>query len=196
VLSLKLPRWIERVASVGALPSDTDEERLLKATLSLAPILIIPLAVIWVITYGTMGLALSAAIPFVYQVVSGISLVFFVRTQRYRFFRFAQLLLMLLLPFLLQLSLGGFVASSGVILWSLTCPLGALMFSGRRQAVRWLLAFLVLLALSAVLEPRIPDASIPRVYKLLQQRYEFSPRGTVEIKGKGYMRTYLLVGSR
>ena len=161
MLSRRLPRWIERVASVGALPSDTDEERLRKATLILAPILVIPLAVIWVVTYGALGLALSAAIPFVYQAVSGISLVFFARTRRYRFFRFSQLLLMLLLPFLLQLSLGGFVASSGVILWGLTSPLGALMFSGRRQAVRWLLAFLVLLALSAMLEPRIPDASIP-----------------------------------
>ncbi|HEX2030363.1 MAG TPA: hypothetical protein VHL78_03030 [Actinomycetota bacterium] len=38
-----------------------------------------------------------------------LSLAFFFRTKRYRLFRFVQLLLMLLLPSLLQWSLGGFV---------------------------------------------------------------------------------------
>jgi len=67
------------------------------------------------------------------------------------------------LPLGLQLSLGGFVPSSGVVLWSFTAPLGALLFSGRREAVRWFIAFLVLVGLSAILDPLLgADAVIPK----------------------------------
>jgi adenylate cyclase len=156
--------WLDRLASAGVLATDSEDERLRKATLTLAPLVIIPLAGIWVVTYWTQGLELAASIPFTYQIFSAASLVIFFRTKRYRFFRFTQLLLTLLLPFVLQLSLGGFVASSGVILWSLTSPLGALMFSGRRQATRWLMAFLGLIAIAAVLEPALPDARLPRPF--------------------------------
>jgi adenylate cyclase len=148
---------VARIASAGLLPTDTEDERLRKATLTLAPLLVIPMASVWVVTYWLFRLPLSAAIPFAYQVVSAVSLLLFLRTKRYRAFRFIQLLLMLLLPFLLQLSLGGFVASSGVILWSLVSPLGALMFSGRAQGVRWLAAFLALTAVAAAVDPALPD---------------------------------------
>ena len=160
-------RFVERMANAGVLPTDSPEERLRKATLTLSAALITPLAVVWVGTYWALGLYLSAAIPLGYQVVSLASLVAFVRTKRYRAFRFSQLLLMLLLPFLLQWSLGGFVASSGVMLWALLSPLGALMFQGLRPAVWWLLAFLALTALSGVIDTqvaseadRIPEAVI------------------------------------
>ena len=86
----------------------------------------------------------------------------FARTRRYRFFRACELGLSLVLPFALQLGLGGFVASSGVVLWSFTAPLGALLFSGRREAARWFIAFLVLVGLSAVLDPLLTNqADIP-----------------------------------
>ncbi|MGH2683082.1 MAG: adenylate/guanylate cyclase domain-containing protein [Actinomycetota bacterium] len=64
---------------------------------------------------------------------------------------------MLLLPFFLQLSLGGFVPSSGVILWAVWAPFGALVFYGVRQAVPWLLAFLGLTTLAGVLDPVLPQ---------------------------------------
>ena len=69
---------------------------------------------------------LSAAIPFAYQVSSVATLVVLARTKDLRFFRSSQIILIMLLPFLLQLSLGGYVASSAVILWALVGALGAL----------------------------------------------------------------------
>jgi class 3 adenylate cyclase len=136
--------------------SDTEEERLRKGVLTLATAVIALLAVVWVVAYWVLGRPLSAAIPFGYQVASLGSLVIFLRTKRYRLFRFTQVLLMLLLPFFLQLSLGGFVASSGVILWAVWAPFGALMFYGARQAVPWLFAFLGLIALAGILDSRLP----------------------------------------
>jgi guanylate cyclase len=77
----------------------------------------------------------------------------FSRTHRYRFFRGSQLLLSLLLPFFLMISLGGFASSSGVVLWSLSSPLGAMVFAERRQAIGWFLAYIGLVILGAILEP-------------------------------------------
>ncbi|MDP9343916.1 MAG: adenylate/guanylate cyclase domain-containing protein [Actinomycetota bacterium] len=135
------------------LPSDSREEALRKETLVLSAAVITALAVVWVGTYWALGLYLSAIIPFAYQVVSVVNLVVLARTKRYRFFRASELALSLMLPFLLQLSLGGFVASSGVVLWSFTAPLGALLFSGRKEAARWFAAFLAVVALCVALDP-------------------------------------------
>jgi class 3 adenylate cyclase len=67
----------------------------------------------------------------------------------------------LILPFALQWSLGGFRTSAAVALWGLTCPVGALLFVGARQAVPWFVAFVGLVALSAAVDPalatRAPD---------------------------------------
>src|SRR5947207_15275034 len=102
----------------------------------------------WVGTYAALGLWLSAAIPLAYQVASAASIYTFARTRRYRLFRASQLWMSLLLPFALQWSLGGFANSSAVALWGFTCPVGALLFVGARQAVPWFLAFTALVAVS------------------------------------------------
>jgi guanylate cyclase len=57
--------------------------------------------------------------------------------RRYRFFLFTQLLLILFLPFLLMIALGGFIKSSAVILWSLLSPLGALLFDAPRRVAQY-----------------------------------------------------------
>ncbi|HEX6666545.1 MAG TPA: adenylate/guanylate cyclase domain-containing protein [Solirubrobacterales bacterium] len=112
-------------------------------------------AFVWVGTYAILGLWLSAAIPLVYQLASGVSLYTFARTRRYRLFRVSQLLMSLLLPFALQWSLGGFAASSAVGLWAFTCPVGALLFVGARQAVPWFVAFAALVVFSGAIDPAL-----------------------------------------
>jgi len=49
----------------------------------------------------------------------------------------------LLAPTLSMIPLGGFLASGGVGLWGILAPLGALVFSDVRSAVRWYVAYLV-----------------------------------------------------
>ena len=127
-------RWITRLARAGALPSDDSEEVLRKGTLTLTACLITLLALVWVGIYGYLGIWLSALIPLTYQIVVLISLAIFFATKRFRAFRVTQLLMMLILPFLLQWSLGGFAAASAVALWAVMAPLGALMFIGLRQS--------------------------------------------------------------
>jgi guanylate cyclase len=58
-----------------------------------------------------------------------------------------------------MVALGGFVNGSAVILWSLICPLGAMLFDEPRQAPRWFLAFAVLVAISSFLQPYVRFAN-------------------------------------
>src|SRR6478735_2648899 len=106
----RLPGRLQRLVEIGADPSDPDELRVRKAVLVLSATLMASLSVIWVVTYGLLGLWVSAAIPFVYQVASGTSIWIFARTRRYSLFRESQLVMSLVFPFLLQWSLGGFEA--------------------------------------------------------------------------------------
>jgi guanylate cyclase len=68
-------------------------------------------------------------------------------------FRFSQLIL--LLPFLLMVTLGGFVNGSAVILWALLCLLGALLFDRPFRAIHWFAAFAGLVVLSGFLQPYV-----------------------------------------
>jgi class 3 adenylate cyclase len=164
---------LRRLAEIGALPSDTEELRVRKAVLVLSSSLMASLAFIWVATYLALGLWVSAAIPFAYQVASEASIYTFARTRRYRLFRRSQLWMSLLLPFLLQWSLGGFGNSSAVSLWAFTAPLGALLFVGARQAIPWFLGFVGLVAVSAGIDatlaahaPHVPSGLVVAFFAL------------------------------
>ncbi len=109
----------------------------------------------WGAMYILVGEPLAGAIPLSYAVISLFSVIHFGLTRRYHVFRFSQLLLILLLPFLLMMSLGGFISGSAVILWALICPLGAMLFDEPRHAPRWFLAYLGLIVLSGLLQPHL-----------------------------------------
>jgi guanylate cyclase len=152
---------VRRAAAVGSLPTDPPELRLRKSALVLSSLLITVLAFVWVGTYAALGLWRSALIPLAYQVASIGGLAYFARTKRYDVYRASQVLLILVLPFLLQWSLGGFVESGAVALWAFVAPLGALVFSGSRQAVGWFAAFAVLVGVSALIDGLLPEPDPP-----------------------------------
>ncbi|HLM33654.1 MAG TPA: hypothetical protein VK285_06245, partial [Gaiellaceae bacterium] len=158
---MSLREWasmaIGQAAAVGSLPSDTSDERLRKSALVFSSLLITLLSFIWVGTYAALGLWRSALIPLAYQLVSMAGLALFARTKRYAAYRGSQVGLWLVLPFLLQWSLGGFVDSGAVALWAFVAPLGALVFYGPRGALAWFGAFLALVAFSAAIDGALPE---------------------------------------
>jgi guanylate cyclase len=86
------------------------------------------------------GYPTSAAIPGLYQLITVVGLVALARTRRFDVFRTTQFLAYLVLPAMLQASLGGFVASSAMILWAIFTPLAALALQRlTRRRSRWAL---------------------------------------------------------
>ncbi|MFN8175988.1 MAG: adenylate/guanylate cyclase domain-containing protein [Solirubrobacteraceae bacterium] len=151
----RLSGWLGRLTEAGALPTDSEELRTRKAVLVLSTVSMASLAFVWVITYAVLGLWVSAAIPFAYQLASAASLAIFFRTRRFILFRRSQLAMSLVLPFVLQWSLGGFESSSAVCLWGITSPLGAMLFVGARQSLPWFAAFAALVGISAAIDPAL-----------------------------------------
>ena len=149
-----LDRLIVLLGRLGANPAESEEDRLHKTLVVGASLMFILAGLLWGSVYIAFDEPLAGAVPISYALASSLSILVFGLTRHYRFFRFTQLLLILCLPFLLQLALGGFISSSAAVLWSLICPFGALLFGERRQAVGWFLAFLALVILGGVLQPQ------------------------------------------
>jgi adenylate cyclase len=154
----RLHALLERTAAVAVLPGDPEEVRVRKASLILLVALIVPLSTVWVVTYAVLGLWWSAMIPLGYQVLSAVGLAELLRTKRFQRFLTVELSLMLL-PFVLQWSLGGFRASSAVAAWAFVAPMAALVFVGPDRAWWWLADYAVLLVASTILEFTTPDAT-------------------------------------
>jgi adenylate cyclase len=157
-----LQEQLMRLPSLGAESGDSDEVRLQKSLLILGSFMFIIAGIAWGLAYTFLGETLAGLIPLSYALISFFSFVLFSITRRYHFYRFSQLVLILLLPFLLQLALGGYVQSSAVILWALLCPMGALLFAASPRQWGWLLAYLSLLTLGGLLQPFLrPGNNIP-----------------------------------
>jgi class 3 adenylate cyclase len=163
----RLQSSLERLANAGSLASDKPEERLRKAILVFLASIYFFAGFLWAASYFALGLPLAGSIPLAYSVLSGSSLVYFFRSKHYTFFRFSQLCLILLLPFLLQFSLGGFAASSTAMIWAILSPVGALMFAGTMQSLPWFLAYLVLMVVSGMVEAK-PAPQLTTIPPLIQ----------------------------
>jgi serine phosphatase RsbU (regulator of sigma subunit) len=142
--------WIERLSKAGSLASDTEEQRLHKAVLIFLAVIYTMAGVIWGFGYLLLGLPVSGGIPLSYSFISAVSLLYFFKTKQYKFFCRSQLTLILVLPFLLQWSLGGMTASGAVVLWSILSPIGALMFAGTTRSIPWFIAYVLLVVISGL----------------------------------------------
>jgi adenylate cyclase len=157
----------DRVLSIGADPADSSELRFRKGLLVGIALFILPIGFLWGCLYWAVGEEAVALTPWAYVGGSIISIAFFARNRNFAFLRTAQLLLILVLPALGTIMLGGLDASSSVILWSFFAPLGAVAFDRPSRAWPWYAAFVativVALVLSEVVRPEgadLPDAFV------------------------------------
>ncbi len=146
---------LKLVLKLGESIDDAQDIRLQKSLLVVGSFMFIAAGALWGIAYILLREPVAGMIPLSYALVSFLSIIHFSLTRQYHFFRLSQLVLILVLPFLLMVALGGFINSGVVIFWSFICPLGALLFAEYRQAPRWLIGYLALLMLSGFLQPYV-----------------------------------------
>jgi adenylate cyclase len=135
-------RALARLAQIGADPQDDDDTRAGKALLVLISVLILPVSLLWSALYLAFGSPVGW-VPLAYFAILLGSIVVFSRTRDFARFLLTGQIAILLAPTLSMIPLGGFLDAGGVGLWGILAPLGALVFSDVRNAVRWYAAYVV-----------------------------------------------------
>ena len=144
--------WVERLVYA---PGDDEETRRRKVQFTIASILVAPAGLIWGVLYFAYGERTVAVIPTAYPVLTALDLLILTRLRRFQVYRQTQQFLILVLPFALQLGLGGFVGSSLVMLWSFIAVVMALLFGGALEAFWWFGAYLFAIVAAAWLQPQL-----------------------------------------
>lgn len=139
-----IKRLIYRIDNAATLPGDPPPVRLQKTLLiflNAAGLLIVP----WAARYlFDAGMVIPAAVALGYSFLAAVAMAHLLLTRRPFFAASVQLVSLLLSPALIQWTMGGFVASGAVVLWSLLAPVCALVFFGTRLAVWWFGAYALL----------------------------------------------------
>ncbi len=139
---------LDRLRTAGIGPDDSEELRLNKSLLMFATGLASVASMLWLVIYWSLGPQFSSTLPFAFQILLATNMAIYIRWGNFNFFRLSQLSLLLFFPFVVQWSIGNFITASGITLWGLLAPIGAILFLGTRQAMAWFAAYLFLLAMS------------------------------------------------
>ncbi|MGH3556505.1 MAG: adenylate/guanylate cyclase domain-containing protein [Mycobacterium sp.] len=156
-----LTAWAGRI---GATATETNETALQKRLAVVLCAGTLPLTVLWSVIYLLMHVPFAAAVPAFYSIFTVVSTAFFAWSRNLEFYRFTQLLLILILPWLLTIALGGFRQSSVVIIWAALCPLGSLLLEDLRRTLLWIVGFVALLVVTALLQPHLTPADLPDAF--------------------------------
>jgi adenylate cyclase len=149
---------------VGVDPNESSETALQRRLVVMLSVGTLPLTVLWSAIYFAAGAPLAAAIPAIYSLLTPANTLLFAWTRRLGVYRFSQLLMILILPWLVMISLGGFKQSSVVIIWAALCPLTSLLIEDLRSTVLWIAGFVALLILSAILQPHLTPSGLPEAF--------------------------------
>lgn len=155
-----LPRFLDRFINLGIRPGDTAQEKAHKRTAVLVGGVTAPVVAVWTVVYGIIGVPLAALQPLIYVVGTVVGLVYVARTKTIHRFALSQMAMYLILPFLLQWSLGGFANGSAVGMWAISAPLLAPLVGV--YAWPWFVGFVGLSIVSGLIDSTLA-ASAPDV---------------------------------
>ena len=150
--------FFESLRTAGISPTDSEELRLQKSLLMFATGLVSVTSMLWLVLYWQMGPQFSATIPFVFQLLLAGNLGIYLKTGNFAQFRSIQLGLFLFMPFFAQWAIGNFITASGISLWGLLAPVGAILFIGVRESAAWFFAYLFLMLMSGFFDYYLADS--------------------------------------
>ncbi len=139
-------------ANRSAVSTDSGDTKLSRDLLIFAAGLMTFATIFWLAIYWWMGIRLDSTLPIFCQLLSAISIAIYWKTENLAFLRVFQLSLFLFVPFVMQWAIGDFVSSSGVMLWAVLAPIGALIFHGEKESLPWIVAYLIFTGVSGALD--------------------------------------------
>ena len=153
IMFQKINQFYSIICSLGVDPRDTPEQKTKKITITTVPLIMATVGLIWAAILFAYNQYLSATLPFVYTVISVLNLYIFSLTKKIETIQKIQMLFVLIIPFLLMWSLGGFVNGAYMMVWAFFSPIIALMHHDKSKSFYWLGTFLALILLSYLIDP-------------------------------------------
>jgi len=150
-----LAHRLRRVLEIGCLPTDSDQEKVRKEVFVVMNLGGALAGVVWAVMYTALGKPYSGLIPLIQSLVVAVVLARFVVTKRLGLLPVPFLASGIILPLWLQLSLGGYVHGSAVVMWAFMAPLFSLLIRPARETGIWLAAFVGDLVLAALLDASV-----------------------------------------
>jgi len=149
------------VLEIGCLPTDSDQERVTKEVFVIIAFGATAAGIVWAAMYLALAKPWSSLVPLCISVATVPTIARFVATKRLGLLPVPFLGLGILLPLLLQLSLGGYLYGSAVVMWAFMAPLFSLLVRPARETWVWLAAFFGDLVLAALLDSTAMNSAKP-----------------------------------
>jgi signal transduction histidine kinase len=143
-------KFLEFISSIGISANDKEDTVLQKRFLVYQALLMSMGGVIWGILALTFSRHWQSLVPFGYVAITLVNLIFFQSTKNFTVVKTIQTAISLLLPFLFQWFLGGFIPSGVVMLWALLALAASVTYQSDRTVAAWLLLFVLLTIVSGI----------------------------------------------
>ena len=148
-------QYLDKILSIGSSSIDSESVRLKKISINIVPLIIGPVGFFWGVTLLLLNHPFSAIIPIFYTIGSIIQLMIFHKNKNLFMMERGQMSLILLLPFLLTWSLGGFALSSFMFIWAFFAPIISLIHEKDSKKSYWLYSFVLLIIFTAIIDQKM-----------------------------------------
>lgn len=112
--------------------------------------------IVWgIIYYIIFGFGVTMLLPWAFTIIVGITILVSHLLSDHRPLIYVQLFCITWIAAFIQWTIGSMDHSGVVIAWSFLGPLGAIIFLSTRQAMVWMVIFLMIVVFSAVFEPAL-----------------------------------------
>lgn len=140
--------------------SDTEDVKLHKSLLVLSAFTTSFAGISWSLIYFNFNEWIPGLLPLAYGIACYVILtIYMLKPHLYSQLFIFQRIIILLIPFLLFLSLGGFANSSAVIMWGLIAPFTTTLLPDDAKDKQWFLAYLVLLIIGTLAQPLLRESN-------------------------------------
>jgi guanylate cyclase len=160
----RIATLVDRLLGLADEPTDDDDLRLRKRVGVLAGyiLVILPLQLPLLAQGVGAGWFVAVAMP----LISAANLLVLARTRRFNRYVAVLLVMVLILPVVVEVALGGLAGSSGAIVFAFLSPVLALLALGPRSATAWFVAYVAVVVGVIVLDPVLSSTIEPQPYPL------------------------------
>jgi len=152
----------QRFAALADRPDDPHEVKLQHRFLIATGVAMSVGGLLWGSLLLSFDMPTPSAVPFGYTTLTAVNFLYLRGTKNFGVARTFQIFISLILPFLLQWWLGGFVATGAVMSWAMLALVASLSFSDPRASVFWIVLYLALTIASGLLEPYLEAPELLR----------------------------------